>query len=46
MNRELPDIQACFREGRGTIDQIAPSECRLPAAIRPADRPSVGFVGS
>ena len=23
MNHELPDIQAGFREGRGTIDQIA-----------------------
>ena len=23
MNRELPDIQAGFRKGRGTIDQIA-----------------------
>ena len=23
MNRELPDVQAAFREGRGTRDQIA-----------------------
>ena len=23
MNRELPDVQAGFREGRGTRDQIA-----------------------
>ena len=23
MNHELPDIQACFRKGRGTRDQIA-----------------------
>ena len=23
MNRELPDVQAGFRKGRGTIDQIA-----------------------
>ena len=23
VNRELPDIQADFRKGRGTIDQIA-----------------------
>ena len=23
VNRELPDVQACFRKGRGTIDQIA-----------------------
>ena len=23
MNCELPDVQACFRKGRGTIDQIA-----------------------
>ena len=22
-NHELPNVQACFREGRGTIDQIA-----------------------
>ena len=22
MNRELPDVQACFREGKGTRDQI------------------------
>ena len=25
MNRELPDIQAVFRKGRGTRDQIATS---------------------
>ena len=23
VNRELPDVQACFRKGRGTTDQIA-----------------------
>ena len=23
MNGELPDVQACFRKGRGTRDQIA-----------------------
>ena len=23
MNRELPDVQACFRKGKGTRDQIA-----------------------
>ena len=23
VNRELPDVQACFRNGRGTRDQIA-----------------------
>ena len=23
MNRELPDVRACFRKGRGTRDQIA-----------------------
>ena len=23
MNRELPDVQGCFRKGRGTRDQIA-----------------------
>ena len=23
MNRELPDVQACFRKDRGTRDQIA-----------------------
>ena len=23
VNRELPDVQASFRKGRGTIDQIA-----------------------
>ena len=23
MNRELPDVQACLRKGRGTRDQIA-----------------------
>ena len=23
VNRELPDVQACFRKGRGTKDQIA-----------------------
>ena len=25
MNQELPDVQAGFRKGRGTIDQIANS---------------------
>ena len=23
VNREIPDVQACFRKGRGTRDQIA-----------------------
>ena len=23
VNRELPDVQACFRKGRGTRDQIS-----------------------
>ena len=23
VNHELPDVQACFRKGRGTTDQIA-----------------------
>ena len=23
VNRELPDVQVCFRKGRGTRDQIA-----------------------
>ena len=29
MNRELPDIQASFRKGRGTRDQIANMRCIL-----------------
>ena len=28
VNRELPDVQACFRKGRGTRDQIA-NICRV-----------------
>ena len=27
MNRELPDVQADFRKGRGTRDQIANIHC-------------------
>ena len=27
MNRELPDVQAGFRKGRGTRDQIANIHC-------------------
>ena len=27
-NRELPDVQACFRKGRGTRDQIANIRCQ------------------
>ena len=32
MNRELPDIQASFRKGRGTRDQIANICCILEKA--------------
>ena len=32
MNRELPDIQASFRKGRGTRDQIANICCILAKA--------------
>ena len=32
MNRELPDIQASFRKGRGTRDQIANIRCILEKA--------------
>ena len=33
VNRELPDVQAGFRKGRGTRDQIANILCILEKAI-------------
>ena len=30
VNRELPDVQAGFRKGRGTRDQIANTHWRIP----------------
>ena len=32
MNRELPDVQAGFRKGRGTRDQIANISCIIEKA--------------
>ena len=32
MNRELPDVQAGFKKGRGTIDQIANIHCIIEKA--------------
>ena len=32
MNRELPDVQAGFRKGRGTRDQIANIQCIIEKA--------------
>ena len=32
MNRELPDVQAGFRKGRGTRDQIANIHCIIEKA--------------
>ena len=32
MNRELPDVQAGFRKGRGTRDQIANIRCIIEKA--------------
>ena len=32
MNRELPDVQAGFRKGRGTRDQIANIRCIMEKA--------------
>ena len=32
MNRELPDVQAGFRKGRGTSDQIANIHCIMEKA--------------
>ena len=32
MNYELPDVQACFRKGRGTRDQIANTRCIMEKA--------------
>ena len=32
MNRELPDVQASFRKGRGTRDQIANIYCIMEKA--------------
>ena len=32
MNRELPDVQAGFRQGRGTRDQIATIHCIMEKA--------------
>ena len=34
VNRELPDVQAGFRKGRGTRDKIA-NVCSFPAAAEP-----------
>ena len=33
MNHELPDVQASFRKGRGTRDQIANICCIIEKAI-------------
>ena len=35
MNHELPDVQADFRKGRGTRDQIA--NCQGPAPVDPGN---------
>ena len=32
VNHELPDVQACFRKGRGTRDQIANIHCIIKRA--------------
>ena len=32
LNRELPDVQASFRKGRGTRDQIAKIRCIIKKA--------------
>ena len=32
MNRELPDVQAGFRKGRGTRDQVANFRCLIEKA--------------
>ena len=32
MNRELPDVQAGFRKGRGTRDQVANFHCLIEKA--------------
>ena len=32
MNRELPDVQAGFRKGRGTTDQISNIHCIIEKA--------------
>ena len=33
VNRELPDVQACFRKGRGTRDQIV-NICWITEKVR------------
>ena len=32
VNREFPDVHACFRKGRGTRDQIANIRCNIEKA--------------
>ena len=32
VNHKLPDVQACFRKGRGTRDQIANIHCIIEKA--------------
>ena len=40
VNRALPDIQACFRKGRGTRDQIA-NICRIMEKARSSRKTSI-----
>ena len=40
LNRELPDVQAGFRKGRGTRDQIA-NICWIMEKAKELDRKSV-----
>ena len=43
MNRELPDVQAGFRKGRGTRDQIA-NVCRIMEKAREFQKISISAL--
>ena len=45
VNRELPDVQAGFRKGRGTRDQIAIIHCIMEKAIEFQKNIYFSFIG-
>ena len=44
MNRELPDVQAGFRKGRGTRDQIANNRWIMEKARRVPEKTSISAL--
>ena len=44
MNRELPDVQAGFRKGRGTRDQIANIQWIIKKAREFQKKPSISAL--